>query len=102
MGVDWAATGPAGLVAAAQAVLHQHTGQRAIAVDTHDWRNDPFSGGTWALLQPGAASARQDYVTPVDDRLFFAGEAAPGPFATTLGGAWLSGLAAAEAMDAAI
>ena len=101
-GRELAATGPAGLVAAAQAVLHHHTGQRAIAADTHDWRNDPFSGGTWALLQPGAASARQDYVTPVDDRLFFAGEAAPGPFATTLGGAWLSGLAAAEAMDAAI
>ena len=99
---DLAAAGPAGLAEAAQAVLYHHTGQRAIATDSHDWRADPFSGGTWALLQPGAASARQDYVAPVEDRLFFAGEAAPGPFATTLGGAWLSGLAAAEAMDAAV
>lgn len=97
-----AADGPRALADAAQAVLHHQTGQRAIATDTHDWRADPFSGGTWALLQPGAATARQDYVTPVDDRMFFAGEAAPGPFATTLGGAWLSGLAAAAAMDAAM
>lgn len=97
-----AQAGQAALADAAQAVLHHHTGLRAIATDAHDWRADPFSGGTWALLQPGAATARQDYVTPVDDRLFFAGEAAPGPFATTLGGAWISGLVAAEAMDAAM
>lgn len=101
-GRDLAAAGPAALADAAHAVLHHHTGLRALASDSHDWQADPFSGGTWARLQPGATTARRDYVTPVEDRLFFAGEAAPGPFATTLGGAWQSGLAAAEAMDAAL
>lgn len=95
------AEGPSALAAAAQAVLRHHTGQEAIARDHHDWRADPFSGGTWALLRPGAATARQDYVTPIQDRLFFTGEAAPGPMATTLGGAWAAGRAAARAMDAA-
>lgn len=95
------AEGPGALAAAAQEVLRHHTGQEAIAHDHHDWRADPFSGGTWALLRPGAATARQDYVTPIQDRLFFTGEAAPGPMATTLGGAWAAGRAAARAMDAA-
>lgn len=95
------AEGSGALTAAAQAVLRHHTGQEAIARDHHDWRADPFSGGTWALLRPGAATARQDYVTPIQDRLFFTGEAAPGPMATTLGGAWAAGIAAARAMDAA-
>lgn len=96
------AEGARAMVAAAQAVLRHHTGQEAIATDSHDWHADPFSGGPWALLRPGADRARQDYIRPIEDRLFFAGEAAPGPWATTLGGAWASGRAAARAIhDAA-
>lgn len=96
------AEGPRAMVAAAQAALRHHTGQDAIATDSHDWHADPFSAGPWALLRPGADSARQDYMQPIQERLFFAGEAAPGPWATTLGGAWASGRAAARAIrDAA-
>ncbi|MGP1355904.1 flavin monoamine oxidase family protein [Roseicyclus sp.] len=79
-------------------VLRQHTGLRAVAAATHDWTGDPLSLGPWARPLPGAATARQDYAAPVEGRLFFAGEAAPGPMATSLGGAWTSGLAAAEAV----
>lgn len=96
------AAGAAELADAAQAALRRLTGLRSTGTDHHDWRADPFSAGTWALRAPDAPTARQDYATPVDDRLFFAGEAAPGPFATSLGGAWQSGIAAAAAMDAAM
>ena len=96
------AEGPRAMAAAAQAVLRHHTGQDAIATDSHDWQGDPFSGGPWALLRPGADRARHDYIQPIEDRLFFAGEAAPGPWATTLGGAWAAGRGAARAIrDAA-
>jgi monoamine oxidase len=96
------AAGPGAMADTAQAVLRHHTGQAALASDVHDWQADPFSGGCWALLRPGAGQARHDYVTPAHGRLFFAGEAAPGPFATTLGGAWQAGEAAARAMDRAL
>lgn len=81
--------------AAARAVLRHHIGVDAVAVDSHDWAADPFSRGPWARPIPGADTARDDYAAPIDGRLFFAGEAAPGPLATTLGGAWQSGIDAA-------
>lgn len=96
------AEGPRAMAAAAQATLRHHTGQEGLATDSHDWRADPFSGGPWALLRPGADTARHDYIQPIQDRLFFAGEAAPGPWATTLGGAWASGRAAARAIRDAV
>jgi monoamine oxidase len=96
------AEGARAMAAAAQAVLRYHTGQDAIATDSHDWHADPFSAGPWALLRPGADTARHDYIQPIQDRLFFAGEAAPGPWATTLGGAWASGRAAARAIRDAV
>lgn len=92
------AEGPGALAAAARDVLRHHTGVSAQASDSHDWAADPFSLAPWVRLRPGADDARDDYIRPLDDRLFFAGEAAPGPFATTLGGAWQSGLDAAEAI----
>jgi monoamine oxidase len=95
------AEGDRALAAAANAVLRQHIGVTALASDSHDWAADPFSQAPWARLRPGADRARADYIRPIDARLFFAGEAAPGPFATTLGGAWQSGLAAANAIWAA-
>jgi monoamine oxidase len=81
--------------AAARAVLRHHTGVDAVAVDSHDWAADPFSRGPWARPMPGTDTAREAYAAPIDGRLFFAGEAAPGPLATTLGGAWQSGIDAA-------
>ncbi|MBF9058068.1 NAD(P)-binding protein [Rhodobacterales bacterium HKCCSP123] len=83
---------------AARAVLRHHAGAEAVAEVTHDWAADPLSLGPWARVRPGADTARDDYAEPVDGRLFFAGEAAPGPLATTLGGAWQSGIAAAGAI----
>ena len=93
-----AAAGAPAVIAEARAVLRHHAGIEAEAAAFHDWSADPFSLGPWARPMPGATEARTIYATPVDNRLFFAGEACPGPLALTLGGAWQAGRAAAEAI----
>ena len=39
------------------------------------WAHEPFTRGAYAHIPPGAADARLDLAQPVDDVLFFAGEA---------------------------
>ncbi len=52
-------------------------------------------------MTPGGGDARADLARPVENRLFFAGEATHPTFCTAAHGAWLSGeRAAAEAMRA--
>ncbi len=61
------------------------------------WAADPFAGGAYSYLPFGASDA--DYAAlaaPVDDRLFFAGEATSRAYAATVHGALLSGEAAAR------
>lgn len=61
------------------------------------WDADPFVRGAYAYARPGYASARAKLAEPLaDGRLIFAGEACNTPFGGTVGGAWLSGMAAAE------
>jgi monoamine oxidase len=50
---------------------------------------------------PGKADCRADLATPVDDRLFFAGEACSKSGYSTAHGAYLTGIAAAERVIAA-
>jgi len=69
------------------------------AVDWHqstDWRAEAFTLGSYSMLRVGDASAREAYAAPLNDRIFFAGEAAEGQWATQLPGAMLSGQAAAR------
>ncbi len=82
---DLASSGPAALAEAARDTLRHHLRIEALATDSHDWSADPFSLGPWSRVTPGADDARADYAEPFEDRLFFAGEAAPRPLATTLG-----------------
>lgn len=63
------------------------------------WDTDPFARGAYAVVSPGRRNARRDYGQPVGDRLFFAGEAADTGQPGTVGGAILSGRAAAVAVD---
>ncbi|HEY6433035.1 MAG TPA: NAD(P)/FAD-dependent oxidoreductase [Acetobacteraceae bacterium] len=64
---------------------------------TH-WDADPWIRGAYAYAVPGSADARAHLSEPLaDGRLLFAGEACNTPYAGTLGGAWLSGQAAAKA-----
>ncbi len=42
---------------------------------THDWSRDPFARGAYSYVAVGGAGAREALAAPVDDTLFFAGEA---------------------------
>lgn len=66
------------------------------------WETDSDIGGGYSAARPGMAHLRPDMARPVDDRLFFAGEAASERFYSTAHGAYLTGVAAAEAAIAAI
>ncbi len=41
----------------------------------HDWQNDPYSRGAYSYAKVGAAHASEVLSRPVEDTLFFAGEA---------------------------
>ncbi|HRO01856.1 flavin monoamine oxidase family protein [Nitrobacter sp.] len=65
------------------------------------WASDPFAQGAYSHALPGRACARAVLAAPVDDRLFFAGEATSPNFFSTAHGARDSGeRAAREAMAA--
>ena len=66
------------------------------------WQQDPWSRGSYSFALPGHADDRAVLAAPVDDRLFFAGEACSPNFFSTAHGAWLSGIAAAEAALASL
>jgi len=65
-----------------------------------EWRRDPFARGAYSAALPGFAAARADLARPVDDRLFFAGEACHTEWATQVPGALLSGQRAAKQVQA--
>jgi len=68
----------------------------------HDWQNDPYTRGAYSYVNAGGEGAREQLAAPLDDTLFFAGEATDyagesGTVAAALG----SGLRAArEVLDA--
>ncbi|HWA51166.1 MAG TPA: NAD(P)/FAD-dependent oxidoreductase, partial [Dongiaceae bacterium] len=55
------------------------------------WDTDPWVLGAYAAVKPGHFGARDILAQPVDDRLFFAGEAVAMPMVATCGGAFMSG-----------
>jgi monoamine oxidase len=42
---------------------------------THDWKSDPFSRGAYSYVPAGALDAQTQLALPVEETLFFAGEA---------------------------
>ena len=69
---------------------------------TIDWSHDPHVLGYVATPKPGDAGARQALSDPIDNRLFFAGEALSRDFMGDVHGAWLSGIEAATAAMAVL
>lgn len=63
-----------------------------------DWDHDPWIRGCYTAAKVGAADARAVLARPVENRLFFAGEAAHERFMGDVHGAHLSGEAAAESV----
>jgi monoamine oxidase len=60
------------------------------------WSSDPFARGSYSYALPGHAGDRAILARPVDDRLFFAGEACSPDYFSTANGGYLTGHAAAE------
>jgi monoamine oxidase len=67
-----------------------------------DWGREPYILGSYAYAVPGSAGARPRLAEPVDNRLFFAGEAVHSSRFTTAHGAYETGVAAAEAALASL
>jgi monoamine oxidase len=66
---------------------------RAIATA---WSTEPWARGSWACARPGQAHQRANLARPVDERLFFAGEATLYGGQGTCHGAYESGIRAAR------
>ncbi|WP_315723398.1 MULTISPECIES: NAD(P)/FAD-dependent oxidoreductase [unclassified Bradyrhizobium] len=66
------------------------------------WGADPFARGAYSHALPGHADKRAVLAAPVDDRLFFAGEATPPDFFSTAHGARDSGERAAKQVLASL
>ena len=63
-----------------------------------DWADNPNTLGAYASARPGHYAAREALAKPIDDKLFFAGEAVAGPYAALCSGAYYSGEAQAKAV----
>ena len=66
------------------------------------WAADPFSRGAYSFARPGCAEGRVELAAPLADRLFFAGEACSRDAYSTAHGAHATGVAAADAVLAAL
>ena len=66
------------------------------------WLQDPWARGSYSYALPGHADDRATLAAPVDDRLFFAGEACSPNFFSTAHGAYTSGITAAESALASL
>jgi monoamine oxidase len=100
--------GPAAAEAFARADLARYFGAEVVArafprpAVVTDWGENPLFLGAYTYARVGAAGARAVLAGAAlaDGRLRFAGEACHTRYAGTVGGAWASGGAAAEAIDA--
>jgi monoamine oxidase len=59
-----------------------------------NWVTDPLILGAYSVLSPGGGEARAELARPIDNRVFFAGEATSVDGFSTAHGAYNSGLAA--------
>ena len=71
------------------------------AVLIHDWQADPFARGGYSYVRVGGTGAREELAAPLEDTLFFAGEATDTEQSGTVGGALASGARAAKELLAA-
>src|SRR5262249_10675447 len=69
--------------------------KRIKPVRLSQWRGDEFARGSYSYAIPGCHGNRAKLAAPVDNRLFFAGEACSPQHYSTAHGAYLTGLEAA-------
>jgi len=78
------------------ALLGSDWRRRFTPLDATRWRRMPLIGGSYSHARIGHADARGRLAEPVDDRLFFAGEACSREDFSTAHGAYETGVAAAR------
>jgi monoamine oxidase len=72
---------------------------RLVATYFHDWQRDPFARGAYAYVKVGGSGAREALAAPLEQTLYFAGEATDfAGEAGTVAGALQSGTRAARAL----
>ena len=71
-------------------------GSQLVEAYFHDWTNDPFTLGAYSYLQVNGLAAQQTLSQPIDNKLFFAGEATSVGHIGTVHGAIQSGQRAAD------
>jgi monoamine oxidase len=64
----------------------------------HDWRSDPWSRGAYSYVGVGGLTAQRTLARPVEETLFFAGDALDPDEMGTVGGALTSGRRAGTAL----
>ena len=62
----------------------------------HDWQADPYARGGYSYVRVGGRGAREELAAPLEETLYFAGEATDTEQSGTVGGALASGLRAAR------
>jgi len=97
---------PADIVRKALASLKQLFGEIDVRAELrawyyHDWQQDPFARGAYSYVTVGASDARAALAQPLEDTLFFAGEATDDEEGGTVAGALRSGQRAAHEILAA-
>jgi monoamine oxidase len=70
--------------------------RRLKPIQVHRWAHDPYALGSYSFALPGFADCRAVLAAPIDDRLFFAGEACSAHDFSTAHGGYFTGVAAAE------
>jgi monoamine oxidase len=69
---------------------------RARGVAATAWAADPWARGSYSYARPGRRADRKALAAPVEERIFFAGEACHPTLFSTAHGAWLTGERAAS------
>jgi monoamine oxidase len=77
-------------------LLGSNFATRIKPIAASQWLSDPYALGSYSYAIPGHADDRARLATPVEERLFFAGEACSPNFFSTAHGAYVSGREAAD------
>lgn len=81
-------------LASVHSVLKNDEQPRAFLI--HDWQADPYARGGYSYVRVGGTGAREELAAPLEETLYFAGEATDVEQSGTVGGALASGMRAAR------
>ena len=83
-------------LASIESVFGKGVRSQLAAAYVQDWMQERFSRGGYSYVRVGGEGAREELATPLDDTIFFAGEATDSEEAGTVAGALRSGIRAAR------